>query len=169
LASDASGRIANGLRDALAPITEAGGTSTAPLLPRSFSQLGWLGIDADMRNQLEPYVTLLPARTAVNVNTAPREVLAATIKGLDLATAERLVQTRQRGAFKTLQDVEAQLPGLGPLNAQQVTVTSSYFEVRGRLRLGDRVLEQRSLVQRIGADVIALQREQLSSRDQPGS
>jgi general secretion pathway protein K len=169
LASDASGRIANGLRDALAPPAAVGATSTAPLLPRSVSQLGWLGVDADMQHQLESYVTLLPTRTAVNVNTAPREVLAAAIKGLDLATAERLVQMRQRGAFKTLQDVEAQLPGLGPLNPQQITLTSSYFEVRGRLRLGDRVLEQRSLVQRIGTDVIALQREQVSSRDQPGS
>ena len=43
---------------------------------------------------------------------------------------------------------------------------SNFFEVRGRLRLGDVVLEQRSLVQRNGASsVVVLQRERVSSRD----
>ena len=37
------------------------------------------------------------------------------------------------------------------------------FEVRGRLRLDDRVLEQRSLVERQGLDMLVLQREQVST------
>lgn len=155
-------RIATGLRDAQA----AGGTQgsgTAPLRPRSLAQLTWLGIDAATIASLEPYVTLLPKRTPINANTAPREVLAAVIKDLDLATAERLVQMRQREPFKTLGAVEAQIPGLGPLNNQQVSVLSSFFEVRGRLRLDDRVLEQRSLVEREGLDMKVLQREQVST------
>ena len=42
-------------------------------------------------------------------------------------------------------------------------MVSSYFEVRGRLRLDDRVLEQRSLVFRSGLDMQVLQREQVST------
>ena len=165
VASDVATRIAEGMRDALA----SGGSATAPLLPRSAAQLVWLGLDPKTVQRIEPYVTLLPKSTPVNVNTAAREVLVATIKGLDLATAERLVQVRQRTPFKSLKDVETQIPNLAPLANQSLGVTSTFFEVNGRLRLGDRVLEQRSLVERRGIDVIALQREQVSSRDQPGS
>lgn len=159
LSSDVATRIAAGLRDAHG----AAGGGSAPLRPRTLAQLAWLGLDTATIAALEPYATLLPVRTPVNANTAPREVLAAVIKGLDLATAERLVQLRQRDPFKTLGAVEAQIPGLGPLNGQQVSVLSSYFEVRGRLRLEDRVLEQRSLVERRGLDMLVLQREQVST------
>ncbi|MEO6031564.1 MAG: type II secretion system minor pseudopilin GspK, partial [Burkholderiaceae bacterium] len=81
-----AGRIASGLRDATAA-TDA----NAPLLPKTVAQLGWLGIDASALRALAPYVVLLPIPTAINVNTASREVLAAVIDGLDLASAERLV------------------------------------------------------------------------------
>ncbi|HNJ84447.1 MAG TPA: type II secretion system minor pseudopilin GspK [Piscinibacter sp.] len=161
LSTDVATRIAAGLRDAQAAGT--GSNGNAPLRPRTLAQLAWLGLDAATITALEPYATLLPTRTPVNANTAAREVLAAVIKGLDLATAERLVQLRQRDPFKTLQAVETQIPGLGPLNGQQVSVVSSYFEVRGRLRLDDRVLEQRSLVFRSGLDMQVLHREQVST------
>lgn len=161
VASDVAARIAAGLRDAQA--VGGQGNSSAPLRPRKLDQLTWLGIDANTIALLEPYVTLLPVRTPVNANTASREVLAAVVKGMDLATAERLVQLRQRDPFKTLAAVAAQVPALGPLNPQQLAVVSSYFEVRGRLRLEDRVLEQRSLVERRGLDMLVLQREQVST------
>ena len=161
LATDVATRIATGLRDAQA--AGSGGNGNAPLRPRTLAQLAWLGLDAATITALEPYATLLPTRAPVNANTAAREVLAAVIKGLDLATAERLVQLRQRDPFKTQQAVETQIPGLGPLNGQQVSVVSSYFEVRGRLRLDDRVLEQRSLVFRSGLDMQVLHREQVST------
>ena len=163
VSSDVSLRLAEGLRNAFASANAA-----SPLLPRSVGQLSWLGVDPQTGRALEPYVVLLPKPTPVNVNTAAREVLVAGIKGLDLATAERLVQVRSRTPFKTLQDVEAQIPGLSPLPPQQLGVVSSFFEVSGRLRLGDRVLEQRSLVERRGIEVVALQREQVSSRGLPG-
>lgn len=163
VSNDVATRIAAGLRDARTPATQGG--SSAPLLPRSVAQLTWLGIDAGTIALLEPYVTLLPVRTPLNVNTASREVLSSVVKGMDLATAERLVQLRQRDPFKTLGAVEAQVPGLAPLNPQQLAVTSSFFEVRGRLRLEDRMLEQRSLVERRGLDMLVLQREQVSTRE----
>jgi general secretion pathway protein K len=163
VSNDVAARIATGLRDARAPSGQGGGS--APLSPRSVAQLTWLGIDASTIALIEPYVTLLPRATPLNVNTASREVLSSVIKGLDLATAERLVQMRQRDPFKTLGAVEAQVPSLAPLNPQQLAVTSSFFEVRGRLRLEDRMLEQRSLVERRGLDMVTLQREQVSTRE----
>ncbi len=160
VSDDVARRIAAGMVAAVAPGTD----SAAPLRPQTLEQLAWFGIDADTIDRLAPYVVLLPSRTAVNVNTAPREVLAAAIKGLDLATAERLIQVRQRDPFKNLEAVSSQATGL-TLNGALVSVNSDYFEVRGRLRLEDRVLEQRSLVVRRGLDVVVLRREQVSSRD----
>ena len=169
VATDVATRIAEGLRDASAPAGAAGSNGSAALLPREVQQLAWLGVNTDALRRLEPYVTLLPIRTLVNANTAGREVLVAVLKGLDLASAERLIQVRQRSHFKTPADVLAQVPGLAAAGGNlPVGVVSNFFEVRGRLRLGDRVLEQRSLVERRGIEVVLLQREQVASHDSGG-
>ena len=162
-------RIAEGLRDAMATTTATTGTGTAPLQPKTVAQLTWLGVNAASVQALQPYVVLLPVATPVNVNTASREVLAAAIKGLDLATAERLVQVRQRTPFKDMPAFTAQVAALAPLTAK-LGVRSSYFEVRGRLRLVDRVLVERSLVQRLpSGQVNVLQRERVASLEQLGT
>jgi general secretion pathway protein K len=181
LSVDVAARISTGLRDASPPAAadpSASGASAAaavpppanpPLMPRSAAQLAWLGIEAGAVQTLEPYVVMLPERTFVNVNTASREVLVAAVEGLDLATAERIVQSRQRVPIKSPADLKALAPSLPPTSFDRVAVSSSFFEVRGRLRLGDVVLEQRSLVQRRGVNVVVLQRERVSARDGLGS
>lgn len=157
-------RIAEGLRDAL-----AAATASAPLQPRTVAQLTWLGVDAASVQALQPHVVLLPVVTALNVNTASREVMAAVIKELDLATAERLVQTRQRAPFKDAASFAAQIATAAPLTAK-LDVRSSHFVVHARLRLGDRVLVEQSLVQRLaGGQVNVLQRERIASLEQVGS
>ena len=172
VAADVAKRIAEGLRDASAAPGAAGASAdssaTAALLPRSVDQLAWFGVSGEALGRLEPYVTLLPTRTLINANTASREVLVATVEGLDLASAENLLRVRQRSHFKTPADVLAQIPGLAQGTNPPIGVVSNFFEVRGRLRLGDRVLEQRSLVERRGLEVVLLQREQVASREAAG-
>ena len=178
-------RIADGLRDASAAATDAdaagrAGTAAssleispatsrnAPLLPRSVAQLSWLGIDAATLKALEPHVVLLPVATALNVNTAAPEVLVAVIKGLDLATAQRLLQVRRSAPFKDLPSFAEQLATLAPLPTR-LDVRSSFFEVRGKLRLADRVLVERSLVQRYPSGQIdVLQRDRSASLEPIG-
>ena len=151
----------------------AGGTDpAAPLLPLHPSQLVWFGIEPETVRLLTPYVSLLPNPSPVNANTAPREVLVAAITGLDLATAERLVQVRQRTPFKNKGEIKQQLPEQIGVNLDdgRIGVSSNYFEVRGRLRLGDRVLDQTSLVFRNGRqDMAVLWRQRTPGREQPGS
>jgi general secretion pathway protein K len=163
LPADAAERIASGISAATLPSDNA---STTPLRPRQLADLAWLGIDADTIERLAPWADLLPVATPVNANTAPREVLVAAIDGLDLGTAERLVQQRQRKPFATLAEVKAQLGEGQPLDAARVSVASRFFEVAGRLRLEDRVLEERSLLERRpgerASDVVVLRRERHS-------
>jgi general secretion pathway protein K len=163
--------IASGLRDALAPA--GSGTGNAPLLPESVAQLSWLGVDAASLELLAPYIVILPGTTPVNVNvnTASAEVLVAVIPGNDHATAERMLQVRQRTPFEDMTRFWAQFSALAPQPGAttpqaKLSVKSDYFEVRGRLRLNDRVLEESSLVQRVqGRQVDVLRRERVASRE----
>jgi general secretion pathway protein K len=162
LPPDLADTLADGLRQALAPADPADRSALTPLMPRSIDELTWLGVDDATVEQLRPYVTLLSVQTPVNANTAPKEVLLAAIAGLDPATAEHLVQTRQRTPFKSRGDVERQIPGLP---SQRIDVTSNFFEVRGRLRLEDHVLEESSLVERRGLNIVPLSRRRESSQE----
>lgn len=157
LPSDVAGRIGNGLRDAA-----AGGVG-APIAPEQVGQLTWLGLDEASVEKLRAWVVLLPQTKPINLNTAPREVLAAVVEGMDLGGAERLVEARQRSPFKSLTEALAFLPAEPPPDEARVNVSSAYFEVLGRLRLADHVLEERSLVERQSdKSVRVLQRERLA-------
>ena len=165
--SSVASLIASGLRDALAPAGSGNANANAPLLPQSVAQLSWLGVDAASLELLAPYIVVLPAVTEVNVNTASAEVLVAVIKGNDHATAERLLQVRQRTPFEDMAKFAAQVPSLAPLAARPLlSVKSDFFEVRGRLRLSDRVLEETSLLRRVqGRQIDVLRRERVASRE----
>jgi general secretion pathway protein K len=171
--SSVATRIANGLASATPTASGTATSSAAPLLPKTVSQLTWLGVDAGSLQALRPFVVLLPLQTPVNINTAPREVLAAAVNGLDLGTAERLLQVRQVTPFSTTAafTTQANLPAPGPTAAApNIGVHSDFFLVSGRLRLVDRVLVERSLVQRMPTfQINVLQRERISSIEQEGS
>ncbi len=161
-----AGRIATGLIAAIGP-TAAGGAAGAPLEPKTVAQLTWLGIDQAAVTTLQPFVVLLPAATPVNVNTASKEVIAA-VTNIDQASAERLVQMRQRTPFKDIPSFTAQAP-VPTGTAPNIAVRSDYFDVRGSLRLADHVLTERSLVLRQpNGSVVAKQRERIASLDQNG-
>lgn len=155
LPTDVAGRLADKLAAAM-----RGGDSQAPLMPHSLDDLVWLGLDQTTIDRLTPLVVLLPEPTPLNLNTASREVLAAVVPNLDLGTADRLVQARNRAAFTKLDDATAVLGGAVTWPTDAVDVRSSYFEVLGRMRLEDRVLGERYLVQRraAGLEVRAMQR-----------
>ncbi|MEY8875597.1 MAG: type II secretion system minor pseudopilin GspK [Leptothrix sp. (in: b-proteobacteria)] len=123
-------------------------TTTVPVMPSSAADLGWLGIDALTVRRLTPFVTLLPGVTTVNLNTAPKEVIAALLDGVDLASAERLVQSRLRTPLRQVEDARAVLGAKAALDSARVGVSTRYFEVDGTMRLDQLVVAQRSLLER---------------------
>ena len=132
----------------------------ASLLPQRLDQLAWLGLPATTIARLAPYVSLLPARTAVNLNTASAEVIYASIPGLEMAQARKLVDERARSHFRNLDDAGRQIGEIaGRINEGRHGVATRFFEVRGRLRMERTLIEERSLVQRDGLDVKTLWRE----------
>ncbi len=134
----------------------------ASLMPQRVEQLVWLGLPAETVAVLQPYVTVLAAPTAtpVNLNTARAEVIYASIDTISIADAQRLVAERDRAPLRSLSDAAKVLGReASALGSDQVGIASSFFESRGRLRLGQTVVEERSVLQRVGLNVTALQRE----------
>lgn len=140
--------------------TSATSTTAPPLMPQRVNQLVWLGMSARSLEALRPHISLLPVRTPVNLNTASAVVLYASIPGLDMAQAQRLVSSRQLSHFRTLADA-GKIVGDNKiqLNEAQFSVNSRFFEVRGRLRLDQSVVQETSVVQRDALDVKTLWRE----------
>ena len=102
--------------------------------------------DAD---RLGAFVDVLPVATAVNLNTAPAEVVAACFEDLPLDAARALVRTRDQAWFNQISDATARLPGTsGKLIGAQVAVSSGWFIVRGRVRVGRAELEVAGLIER---------------------
>ena len=158
---DVATRLADGL------LAASLGAEGAPLMPQTLAQLVWLGLDADTVQRLAPYVVLLPVRTPVNLNTASREVIAASL-GVALADANNLVEGRQRGALKSLEEARKLLPPTLVLAEGQAAVSSQFFEVRGELRMEDRVMQELSLVKRDNQGVVTVRRERINLNDPGG-
>jgi general secretion pathway protein K len=154
-------KLVENLRFAADSSADNRSASMAPLMPQRVEQLVWLGLSPQTVAALQPFVTVLPARTAVNLNTASAEVISASVPGLSMADAERLVGERGRSHFRTVSDASKLVGSVeqGAFADGQVSISSRFFESRGRLRLGQIVVEERSLLQRDGLDVRALQRE----------
>ena len=144
-----------------------GDASSTALQPKTLDQLAWLGLSTDTVARLRPLMMLLPAATPVNLNTAPREVIAALFDGLDLASAERLVRARQAKPLRSVQEAKAFFPEAVVLSSERAAVVSSYFIVNSRLRLDERVMEERSLVQRRGLDMLVLDRQRVNQVLEP--
>lgn len=128
---------------------DEGVQSLLPLQAQRIEQLGWLGVSAASLARLQPFITLLPVRTPVNLNTAPAEVIYACIPSLTMAQAQRLVNQRQLMHFQSLTDVSKVVAETnGQLSDTRHGVKTRFFEIRGRLRQDQLVVEQRAVVQR---------------------
>ena len=149
-------KMAENLRFALDRNAANGSSPLAPLVPQRVEQLGWLGLPPETIAALQPYITILPTTTPVNLNTAAAEVLEATVPGLSMADAQRMVAARASAPFRTM-DEAARAAGLDAV-AAKVSITSRFFEVRSRLRLDKLIVEEHSIVQRDGIEVRVLQR-----------
>ena len=131
-----------------------------PLMPKSLSQLTWWGVQPATLVKLAPFVTLLPIKgSTVNLNTAPAEVIWASAIGLDMSDAQRLVQSRQAHYFANVEAASKLLSNPALITTTTFAVASDYFEVRGRLRIEQTIVEERSLVFKQSSQTTTLWRE----------
>lgn len=108
------------------------------------------GIDPQHAERLAAYVVVLDRPTPVNINTAREEVLAAVFPRMSLAEARALVAERERSYF--VQTGDPRLTRFrdesGAPNTNQIAVISSYFLVRGQVKLDRASTRLEALVRR---------------------
>jgi general secretion pathway protein K len=129
---------------------------TGNAIVQDVSELGLLGLEPEILQQIIPFFTALPdAQTQVNINTASPYILQALAPELSFEAAGVLVQRReeQEEGFETVQEF-LQLPELA--GARVVTnglsVQSSFFEVRTIARYQERFSYLTSILHRNSLD-----------------
>lgn len=119
-----------------------------PMLRSVECLAGLKGMDGQALERLRRFVTVLPALTWVNGNTASAEVLAAQVPGLSLQQAAALVAERDGGRwFINRGDFvnRLRMPSLAMANVR-VGINSDWFRLRGLVRLGNRELALQALL-----------------------
>lgn len=116
--------------------------------------------------KLYPYLTALPGRIPVNVNTATMELLMALSSAMDRFVVEEILLERP---FETLDDFytfvaqstgymsEAEMREQLPPN--MISTDSEYFELLTSVNLLDQQIKMRSLIQRQGGNASVFSRE----------
>ena len=107
------------------------------------------GFDTRVRARLSPFIAALPGSTAVNVNTAPPEVLAALVEGLDLDAARLLVARRITSYYRVNADFLAQLAKDVTVPQQDIRVGSDYFLATLRVNSGGAMVRGKALLERL--------------------
>jgi len=107
------------------------------------------GFDAATLSRLMPFVTALPVRTPINLNTAPQEVLAAIFSSLsgDQITAFAKHRLTEPFASKTAITESELMKGLPPTSID-VDVASQFFFVNVAIDNGGAQVRQSALLQR---------------------
>jgi general secretion pathway protein K len=128
-------------------------TDVAPLQMTSVDALlNVPGFTPEMVARLRPFVIVLPTQTAVNMNTASAEVIAAVVPGMSLSSAQALVARRETVFFRNTGDVQLALTAVGVpstlIDTSVMDVTTSYFLIRGRVQHERAEVDRTSLVYR---------------------
>jgi general secretion pathway protein K len=131
--------------------------SNAPVAPLQMitvdSLLDVPGFDEEAVTKLRPFVTILPTTTAVNMNTAPAEVIAAVVPGMNVSQAQAFVARRETVFFHDVGNVQLALTGAGvrsaaSIDSQEMDVTTKYFFIHGRVEHERAQLERVTLLYR---------------------
>jgi general secretion pathway protein K len=106
------------------------------------------GFDQNAVRLLEPFVTALPARTLINVNTASPVVLLAMNKDFSQSDVDALIAGRGKTGYQTVQAFMSQDTLAGRKLAEPVDVKSHYFLVHTDVIVGQGQAHLESLLVR---------------------
>ncbi len=107
-------------------------------------------VDPQQRAQLAPFVCVLPStELAINLNTAPMELLASVNPALTPASLEPLVNSERR--YKSVNEATGEYPDLLP-GVDVLKVNSQYFELRAQVEIDGNLTEITSLLARDGSE-----------------
>jgi general secretion pathway protein K len=132
------------------------------------------GFDQKTYLRIAPFVSTLPIRTPINVNTAPAEVLASLSPDISLDLTKQLVKQRQETPYEKIDDFtgHASLKD-SKLNKEGLAISSQYYMLHVEVRIVNARASLDSLIFRgQGGKFQILQRSQRLpgiESDQPSS
>ena len=106
------------------------------------------GVTPAIVERLRPFVTVLPEKTPVNVNTAPAEVLAAVVPDMSVSEANTLIVRRKQAAWRGLNYFETEIGDNRKPAQDTASVRSDWFFVDSRIRLDRAALDAQALIHR---------------------
>ena len=120
-----------------------------------FSQIDDLlsvpGFSSEIVSKLRNFVTVLPERTKINVNTTSAEVLSARIENLSMTDAALMIASRDRAHFLDFGKFKLNFPDKIKDSASDfIDFQTSYFVINGRVKLNRSFLEVNALFKRDG-------------------
>lgn len=126
----------------------------AALMPERAGDLLWLGLSPASVQALGPYLSVLPGRLPVNLNTADALVLQAVL-GVPPAQVQQLLERRRARPFLRVDEALAGLQTAGDM----LSVQTQFFGVQIEIELGpDWRHGESALLQRQGAQLRVLWR-----------
>ena len=107
------------------------------------------GFSSDVIDKLRPFVTALPEFSAINVNTAPREVLAAAQQRYSDSDLDAVIGRRDRLPFRDLADFRGTLKKSSfDTREELLTTASQYFQVTVAAKYKDSSIELVCMIRR---------------------
>lgn len=116
----------------------------------SLSELDFVKeITPKAREQLLPYITVLPRDTPININTTSDDILMAFVQGDKAAQAlEKLLSLRGSNPIESIESVGELLKEMA-IDPSFVTVESEYFLSIGQVNMGKQEITLYSLLKRV--------------------
>lgn len=121
------------------------------------------GITPEMLGRLRPFLTTFSGQAAsptqtININSAPREVLAVLDKDIDDRMVERILEERRLQAFKDPSEL-SRVPGLGTIATGlggRITAKADLFRITSVARVKDSARTVEAIV-RLSGEVLSWQ------------
>jgi len=119
-------------------------------------------VESDTFDQIAPFLSALPATSALNINTAPVEILQSVASFIDQETAIKMITDRGEGGFETIADFKKYpvftINQDKSVNIPELAVSSQWFELYTSVTIEDKKLTQASLLSRLNQQVITVMR-----------
>ncbi|KEZ79031.1 type II secretion system minor pseudopilin GspK [Salinisphaera hydrothermalis] len=117
------------------------------------------GMTPLLYRELAPYISALPTATAINVDTAPAPVLQA-IAQLPQGTGKKLVAMRSGSPWQSIKSFRAANPLAGrDTDKASLSVSTQYFLVAGRIKVGDGTTQFYSVLHRDSSGAVNVIRQ----------
>lgn len=132
---------------------------SALVLPQRFDDLIRFGLSPSVLEILRPFVTWLPTRTAININSAKSIVLYVSLPRLGIDGVDLLITERERKKFQNLNEVINITPRLAEqLTDAKHTTVSNFFEITFTVHTGTNAgittVTKQAIIERDGYNTI---------------